>query len=344
MRGVAALLVVLRHAPEYFGAQPFFRSHLAVDLFFVLSGFVIAHAYDRRFAQRSMTSASFMTTRLIRLYPMYLLGLVAGVVWATVRRQAGLEVYSIARDDLARVTLLSLAFLPSHLNPSLALFPLNGPSWSLFYELVTNVIYAFCQQLLRTWVLVVSLCGLAVLLVTFGWRGGTLDIGALAGPIAMLGGSTRAFLGLAFGLLLYRVFIKGLSIPSGWRHPAPPLLIVALVFAVPQLPALDWLLEVVAVLVILPVCVLWSAGTTADGRMARVFGFLGMLSYPMYALHWPLAELGKVLLREEIDRYRPMSGVLFLLLLCAVCVVAVRYVDEPVRRWLTKSVERRRLA
>ena len=85
MRGVAALFVVLLHSTPYWGFAPLQRSYLAVDLFFALSGFVIAHAYERRFENLSMNAWSFTVTRVIRLYPMYVIGIILGSLWALLR-------------------------------------------------------------------------------------------------------------------------------------------------------------------------------------------------------------------------------------------------------------------
>ena len=79
LRGVAALLVILYHVFECFDWSPAPHGYLAVDFFFVLSGFVIGYAYDDRWKKRStpnpsggagsgsMTMGEFFRRRLIRL-------------------------------------------------------------------------------------------------------------------------------------------------------------------------------------------------------------------------------------------------------------------------------------
>src|SRR3954453_14099780 len=74
-RGVAAIAVVVYHSHLLFGAQWFQSGFLAVDFFFGLSGFVIAHAYGSRLTTGRMTTREFMRARFIRLYPLYLLAL-----------------------------------------------------------------------------------------------------------------------------------------------------------------------------------------------------------------------------------------------------------------------------
>ena len=151
LRGVAAAAVVTRHATDYFswGSQyipslkpgappvpvgPLFESYLAVDFFFVLSGFVLAHAYWRRLCS-GMSAVEFICLRLIRLYPLYLIALVFAIAAACIEVVAGgRSVTSLVKNIIPAVL-----FLPA---PALTvfgtLFPLNMPTWSLFFELVAN--------------------------------------------------------------------------------------------------------------------------------------------------------------------------------------------------------------
>lgn len=81
LRGVAALMVIFYHVFEAFATSPidqqFNHGYLAVDFFFILSGFVIGYAYDDRW--KTMTTKDFIKRRLIRLHPMVVLGAVLGV-------------------------------------------------------------------------------------------------------------------------------------------------------------------------------------------------------------------------------------------------------------------------
>jgi peptidoglycan/LPS O-acetylase OafA/YrhL len=335
MRGVAALFVVLRHTGGYWGPFPFPRSYLAVDVFFVLSGFVIAHAYERRFEDGSMTTSRFLVTRLIRLYPMYFFGLTLGLLWALSAMARGADVFSVAQGQLPRVLLLSLVFLPSHLDPSLFLFPLNGPAWSLFYELVVNGVYSVVRRWL-TWPVLVGLLGtLALLIGVVSYQVGGLDLGITAGPKVMLGASARAFFGMGYGLLMYHGYRRGLRVPSAIASALGPIVLMSMVFMTPMFGRLNWLVDVVAVTVVLPGCVMWSASSPTPLRLTGLFTMLGVISYPLYVLHWPLSELGAVVLADPIARYRPVSGVVFTLTLLLLCATVVRWADESIRARLT---------
>ena len=199
LRGVAAAAVVTRHATDYFswGSQyipslkpgappvpvgPLFESYLAVDFFFVLSGFVLAHAYWRRLCS-GMSAVEFICLRLIRLYPLYLIALVFAIAAACIEVVAGgRSVTSLVKNIIPAVL-----FLPA---PALTvfgtLFPLNMPTWSLFFELVANSGFGVIGKRIKPVVLAVFVCSVALILISavmtktcgFGAKaGGALDYG-----------------------------------------------------------------------------------------------------------------------------------------------------------------------
>ena len=87
MRGIAARAVLFHHFPPIRHSALFHNGLLAVDMFFLLSGFVIAHAYDERLAA-GLGMRAFMLARYIRLWPIMTLGVMAGLVQGLVDREA----------------------------------------------------------------------------------------------------------------------------------------------------------------------------------------------------------------------------------------------------------------
>ena len=73
LRGLAALAVFGAHVPDPLLRDALPGCDLAVDLFFALSGFVLAHAYFERL-RKGMGVGTFFKRRVIRLYPLYALG------------------------------------------------------------------------------------------------------------------------------------------------------------------------------------------------------------------------------------------------------------------------------
>ncbi|MGE0829924.1 MAG: acyltransferase family protein, partial [Hyphomonadaceae bacterium] len=144
LRGIAAVAVLLRHFGSAAGPVRLPESYLAVDLFFLLSGFVLAHAYEQRL-RAGMSFWDFLKARFIRLYPLYFLGTAigaAGAFWLASRNWGHAEF-----GEMLGSLSFNLAFLPSAFhehNP----FPYNGPAWSLFYEMLASVIFALAAPLM----------------------------------------------------------------------------------------------------------------------------------------------------------------------------------------------------
>ena len=181
LRGVAALMVLLTHFNLYTGNKLNLglSASLAVDLFFLLSGLVIAHAYDAKFRQ-GMTFAQFSEARLIRLYPLYALSLaiaLAGVLFVVLREGIG----SYSRLNLFASSAFSGLFLPTPSAISVeatTLFPFNGPTWSLFWELIANAVFAAFALKLKSRELLVIVAVSFGFLLYFAISGVPLDGGA----------------------------------------------------------------------------------------------------------------------------------------------------------------------
>ena len=164
LRGIAALAVVLFHFSlrRPFGVDFGF---IAVDLFFVLSGFVIAASYDRRLAS-GLGVGAFLRVRVIRLYPLYALGTMIGVATVLCSQVARVRIGGGA--GLLHALCYAAVMLPTPPAPGgwadAALYPLDDPAWSLFFELVINLVYAASH---RIWTISRLLALLATGLLAF---------------------------------------------------------------------------------------------------------------------------------------------------------------------------------
>lgn len=145
LRGLAALAIVIWHVPNWFPYLRLPTAHIAVDLFFVISGFVIAASYESRL-RTGLSVSSFMLIRVIRLYPFYLFGTLISIISLV------LSFFShgtISEFHLAfwKAAPFSAFMLPS---PSFGiignLYPLNIPAWSLHFEIIINIIWAFTNK------------------------------------------------------------------------------------------------------------------------------------------------------------------------------------------------------
>ena len=170
LRGVAALMVLVFHVFDVCSSNIIPHGYLAVDLFFVLSGFVIGYAYDDRWSQ-GLTAGQFFRRRLIRLHPMVLVGgLLGGLVFLMQGHTQwdGTVVpllWSVVSILCSMLLLPALPGSPIEVRGFGEYFPLNGPFWSLFYEYIGNVLYVLLLRRLSNRMLsaVATLSGACVL-------------------------------------------------------------------------------------------------------------------------------------------------------------------------------------
>ncbi|MFP8781166.1 acyltransferase family protein [Hydrogenophaga sp. RWCD_12] len=323
LRGVAALLVVVFHAGPFFGKiVP--GGYLAVDMFFVLSGFVIEHAYGQRLRD-NLGVWGFTKLRLIRFYPLYLAGLLAGVALELLLHFMHAK-NSISLDVIAIQFSFAALFVPAVFEADA--FPLNIPAWSLFFELLVNVLYALFAPRLKTAALVLVA---AVSLLIFGLYI-ALGSGQMPGP--QVHDMPMAFLRTVFsftvGVLVYR-YRRPFSI-----DPGVFLLAICFLFLLPLPQEYRKAFDLICIAIVLP-AIVWVAAGGEPRIFKSGFAVLGAISYGIYAIHYPLIWL----VRGFADRLKlPMApvGVGMLLALVVVCYWLDKYYDQPVRGWLKRKL------
>lgn len=350
LRGIAALTVVCFHLFEAFATshldQRINHGYLAVDFFFILSGFVVGYAYDDRW--KKMTVAEFLKRRFIRLHPMVVMGAVIGAVMFYFQGCSVWDVSTVSISMLLVATLLNALLIPaapgSEIRGLGEMYPLNGPSWSLFFEYIGNILYAFFIRKLPTRALSVLVllagCGLAAFAV---WGPlGDICVGFAMDGVNMTGGSLRLLFAFSAGLLLSRVF-KPIHIKGAFWICS--LAVVALL-SVPRIGGsehlwMNGLYDTVCAVVFFPLLVyLGASGKTTDKITTRVCKFLGDISYPLYMVHYPFIYLYYAWVKNEnltFEQSLPgaaalVAGSVILAYLC------LKLYDEPVRHFLTKRL------
>jgi len=356
LRGVASLMVVIFHLFEaYAGGSPqnqiINHGYLAVDFFFLLSGFVVAYAYDDRWAA-GMSQWAFYKRRLIRLQPMILIGSLIGALLF------GLQHYSIfPKQEAATVwqviIVMLIGFTMIPLRPSADVrgwdetYPLNGPAWSLFYEYIANVLYAVGLRRLPNkglGVLVALAAAALIGLAVFGPRGDLIGGWALT-PEGIQIGLTRVCFPFFAGVLLMRLG-KRIRLPNGFAV-CSLLLIIAL--SLPRFGGteklwLNGLYEAACVIFLFPLIVAIGAGEkNADGPSVRLARFFGDLSYPLYITHYPLIYIytGWVVDHKIPAAQGALVGAGVFITAVTLAWVCLKLYDEPVRRWLAVKWLRR---
>ncbi|MEA4810105.1 acyltransferase family protein, partial [Macellibacteroides fermentans] len=221
LRGVAALLVVWYHIFEGYAfaggtlIESINHGYLAVDFFFILSGFVIGYAYDDRWG-KSLTLKDFFKRRLIRLHPMVVMGAVLGAITFLIQGSVQWDGTHIATSMVMVALLLTMFFIPAipganyEVRGNGEMFPLNGPSWSLFFEYIGNILYALFIRKLSTKALMVLTVLLGIALTWFAMFDisgyGSIGVGWTLDSVNFLGGALRMLFPFTMGMLLSRHF------------------------------------------------------------------------------------------------------------------------------------------
>jgi peptidoglycan/LPS O-acetylase OafA/YrhL len=281
LRGVAALAIGALHAKQILVSfERFAHPYLAVDFFFCLSGFVIALAYERRL-QGSMSLGEFAGRRILRLYPMILLGSALGgaVYFMGAMRDGGSPTQAVV------LTVASLALLPAGLLYGKEGYPVNAPIWSLFFELLANLCYAALVPISNRALIGAAVVSAAALAIVAYYSDGVAKLGFLT-PLSFAGGFVRVAYPFIAGVLIFR--FAGLA---RWAvHPLVPVTAILLILGAP-LP-LSWWVDTALILAAIPLVVLVAVRAPA-GKLSGLFYVLGAISYPFYLLHQPVLRVLK---------------------------------------------------
>ena len=353
MRGVAALLVVWYHIFEGFCTSPtdqnFNHGYLAVDFFFILSGFVVGYAYDDRWGKMSIKE--FFKRRLIRLHPMIVVGVLLGAIaWVA----QGCELWDHTKVGLGWLGVaVAMSFLlipaipgtPTDVRGNGEMFPLNGPSWSLFFEYIGNILYALVLRRLSTrvlgWVVALSAVGVAVYAIGNGSGYYNMGVGWSLAGTGFLGGFLRLSFAFSAGLLMQRIFkpakIKG-------AYLLCPLLLVTLL-VMPYVGGVEgsWLnglYDTICIVAIFPAIVYLSASaTTENNALRKGCNLLGEISYPLYVVQYPSMYLFYAWVWNNGYAFSDVWYVAVALFVgnIALALALSRLYDMPIRKWLTSK-------
>jgi peptidoglycan/LPS O-acetylase OafA/YrhL len=328
LRGVAAISVFAFHGrwwlPQIITFQ---HGYLAVDFFFMLSGFVIGYAYERKLASRSMPFVRFVRLRAIRLYPLIMLGSVIGLtplLWNALhnRDYSLLQVLSfLPFAALAVPCWMSIAAVP---------YPLNGPTWSLSCEIAANFAYAALVRRLSNRVLTV------IALASFGvetWCSfdvGTIGkAGAVSGPMMAI--IARTIFPFSIGLLIYRLHIASRLPRLSLGQGALAIILIA-TFLPPEIP-LNALYEMVCIGVVYPLIIVAGCQHIPSGAMAKLAKVSADLSFPLYALHYPFVKWFGIAVNHFHLSHRA-AGACYLVFMTFIVIGAWRVfaIDSVVRK------------
>lgn len=336
LRGVAAILVVMRHTESFFGFS-LYNSYLAVDFFYILSGFVLAHNYERRLVD-NLSPSEFLKIRFIRLYPLYLLSFILILITFAL----GIRFTSEVPDSVFNASLIYGLFMLPFFMGSMYIFPINTIAWSLFFELFGNYFYAFFAKFLTTRNLIISVIICAPIYFSgafialpdatldIGWRGSNFFFGIF-----------RFWLSFGLGLLIYRKFkADGMKEENNSTLFIRIALFLAIVLMHPKLPmGLTFVVNIIEILVIFPAIVYYGAQFEPEKKLTKFALFMGKISYPAYVLQISIALfIAYFSIKTKIypDHYQPLFGIAYLAILLGASSWLNDYFDKPLRAKLTQ--------
>jgi peptidoglycan/LPS O-acetylase OafA/YrhL len=331
LRGTAAILVVVFHLFEaYFPVpanHPMHHGYLAVDFFYLLSGFVVGYAYDDRWGK--MNVVDFFKIRLVRLHPLVILGVLVGAIAFYFDPYTnGMQHTSIVK--LIGVTLLSFTLLPA---PDVRgwneTHPLDGPCWSLLQEYIANIIYAvFARKMSKIVLWVIVIISAIALAWTAAWRG---DVGTGWSFDTFWIAFVRMMFPFFAGLLLFRS-AKLIHIPHAYIVCSVILIIL---FFMPTFKH-NGIYEAACIIIAFPIVVAAGAGGQIAGRWAKLCKFSGEISYPIYIMHYPFIYIYTMWVatkKPTPQQIVPVACGMFIFFIL-LAYAALKLYDEPVRAWL----------
>ncbi|RYY04252.1 MAG: acyltransferase [Gammaproteobacteria bacterium] len=348
LRGVAAVMVVIFHVFETHAASRFEQiinhGYLAVDFFFVLSGFVIGYAYDDRWGKMSLKD--FFKRRLIRLHPMIIMGMAIGAVLFYFQGSEGFPlINNTPWWQMLIVMVVGMTLIP--LTPSMdirgwsEMHPLNGPAWSLFFEYVANILYALFIRRFTNLALgvLVFIAGCATIHLAVTGTNGDVIGGWSFNTEQLHIGFVRLMYPFFAGLLLSRL-IKPATINHGFIWCS---LLLITVLSIPRLGNettlwMNGIYDSAVIIVIFPIIVfIGASGKISGGIPQKICTFLGEISYPIYIIHYPLVYTYMAWVQNTKPTFAHAFPFAILTIAAALSLayISLKIYDIPVRRWLT---------
>ncbi|MET0574077.1 MAG: acyltransferase [Pedobacter agri] len=350
LRGIAAIIVVTFHLAEPLGTGHLDivvnHGYLAVDFFFLLSGFVMGYAYDDRW--NKMSVANFFKRRVIRLQPMVVLGMTFGAIgFYFTGSTIWPLIHTVPIWKMLLVMLIGYTILPIPLSMDIRgwqeMHPLNSVGWSLFFEYIANILYAVWIRKFSKTALTILVSIAAVALAHLAITNGDLSGGWTLNGEQVRIGLTRTMFPFFAGLLLSRI-AKPTRIKNAFLWCS---LLIAIVLYMPRIGGaqhlwMNGIYESICVIIIFPLIVyLGASGVIQGQREQKICKFLGNLSYPLYLVHYPIVYFYVAWISNNKGITILQALPYALLILVSAIILAhfsLKWYDEPVRKWLQKKL------
>ena len=363
LRGVAALMVIIFHFFELYSfgnpsKQIINHGYLAVDFFYVLSGFVLGYAYDDRWDK--MSYWDFYKRRLIRLHPMVIAGSLLGMCYFFLGECINSpNIESVNPLYFFLTIIMSILMIPCPAQMDIRGWgetnSFNGPNWTLTYEYIVNILYSLIFRRLHTIIIGILTLASALLLVNLTCNFDIFNVmneresnkytvigGWSLTSCELCVGFARLFYPYFAGYLVYRLKLK-IRIPYSFIICS---IILITFLSMPRLekegyPIFNGIYEAIVIILIFPLVIIIGAGdTTKNEILTKICKFIGELSYPIYITHYPIIYMNSAWtsfhMKDSLFNKIMLSiGSFFIMVFNAYSLIELY--DKPVRKWLANK-------
>lgn len=362
LRGIAALLVVYFHFNEIAvqfvkPEQTMFlrKCYLMVDLFFIMSGFIMLHVYGESFSKSfsGKNFGAFIKARFARLYPLHLLTLVAAIILFYISTEPVDPVSARVCNPMAIPTnLLLLHSFGFH-----SIFTWNVPSWSISAEWWAYMVFPFLALLLaknkKIGLIMISLIATALyFLIVFVLP----RTNPFAPEIPYLNhdldvtfdyGYLRGLAGFMMGMLVY-VAYQNKKISNFFSKDSVAIACIIILVILMHFGFND--LIYIPLFMFIVLCFSANDGVITKICSLKPLQYLGNISYSVYMVHiliifyvgdYFLETLGitfKVNQDHQVSfNFGLWASTLFALLVIVVSTITYYSIEKPCRRWINKK-------
>jgi peptidoglycan/LPS O-acetylase OafA/YrhL len=362
IRFFAAAWVVLFHYRSLVNSAviaefPIVRAgYLGVDFFFVLSGFVLCHVYNKKLRSGDFDYWDFLTKRIGRIYPMHIFTLLLFIMFGLISQRCRLnlslwdpaDTFSILdRGQLVRMVTSHVTLIHAWGSTNGLFF--NLPSWSIsaewfaYMSFPVFMILATRPRLRAPWVMLFC-SGAFMVLSAVTWVTMRRELTAMTWNVGIF----RIVPEFVLGISLYGF---GEQWSAGRWAPVAALgsgmVVVVTVLAADLLPDLHWLFATTTVLSLAGIILFASDSERHFGQNVlchRFLVLLGEISYSVYMLHLAVGVALFEVFARKISFDAPLSGAAAILgglgAVTALSYVTYRLIELPGRRMITAAARR----
>ena len=343
-RGVAAIFILFRHALEFLGYN-LYTSYLAVDLFYLISGFVFVPSAGDKLIAGKTDAWGVIINRFIRLYPLYFASIILSGVFYYFGAHANVNT---AGMPYWQAWLISLTMGPNIFAPYF-MFQINGPAWYLFVDMVGVVFLSYTYKYLKNWMLwaIVILSAIGLIYGAFHSdpRGG-LDLGWIKSNLKY--GFCRFTFSFTLGVLLFKILRNGFF-EKQYNLPLVGFVLCAMMglsFSIGKINHdMDAYISLFCVLILYPFLLIVGTKVDFSGILAKITDFLSPISYTIYVLQTAFITLAYYFCKlagVTAHQTAPYSAIVLMVFMIGFSIFMNKYYDAPARAFMAKYLKPKR--